>query len=76
VAYARETTAGRTKPLANPVLGGPLGSCFDLCMLEEDDRYRMSFSWRPKHAIAYVESRDGVTWSSPAISLGPDITSD
>jgi predicted GH43/DUF377 family glycosyl hydrolase len=76
VAYAHETASGWIKPLAAPVLGGQLGTCFDLCALREDGRYRMWFSWRPEHAIAYVESGNGVTWSAPVISLGPDTASD
>ena len=32
----------------------------------------MWFSWRPKQSIALVESKDGLTWSEPAIVLGPN----
>jgi len=42
-----ETTAGWVKYSSNPVLGGGLGTCFDVSVLEEDETYRMWFSWRP-----------------------------
>jgi len=66
-----ETTAGWVKHPLNPVLGGDLGTCFDLCVLKEGDTYRMWFSWRPKKSIALVESKNGVQWSKPLIVLGP-----
>ena len=57
---ATETTAGWVKSPRNPVLGGDLGTCFDVSVLKEGDAYRMWFSWRPKKSIALVESRDGI----------------
>jgi hypothetical protein len=68
---ATETTAGWVKHPKNPVLGGALGTCFDISVLKEGDNYRMWFSWRPKKSIAVVESKDGVQWSKPIIVLGP-----
>jgi predicted GH43/DUF377 family glycosyl hydrolase len=65
------TAAGWVKYPKNPVLGGDLGTCFDISVLKEGDRYRMWFSWRPKKSIALVESPDGVHWSKPVIVLGP-----
>ena len=53
------------------MLGGKYGTCFDISVLKEGDRYRMWFSWRPKASIARVESRDGIHWSEPEIVLGP-----
>jgi predicted GH43/DUF377 family glycosyl hydrolase len=67
-----ETISGWTKYPHNPVLGGDLGTCFDVSVLKEEDRYRMWFSWRPKESIALVESRDGIRWSKPVIVLGPN----
>lgn len=67
-----ETTAGWIKSPNNPVLGGSLGTCFDVCLLKEQGIYRMWFSWRPKDSIAYVESADGISWDEPIIALGPD----
>lgn len=67
-----ETAAGWVKHPANPVLGGRLGTCFDIAVLREGDLYRMYFSWRPKKSVALAESRDGVAWSEPEIVLGPE----
>ncbi len=69
-------SAGWRKYEGNPVLGGSLGTCFDVTMLQENDLYRMWFSWRPKDSVALAESRDGVHWSEPQIVLGPNRASD
>lgn len=74
--HDRQTNAGWVKSGSNPVLGGKLGTCFDIAVLRDGDRYRMWFSWRPKKAIALVESTDGVHWSEPQIALGPNLQSD
>lgn len=66
-----ETAAGWVKDSRNPVLGGDLGTCFDIAVLKESERYRMWFSWRPKKSIALTESSDGFRWSRPEIVLGP-----
>jgi predicted GH43/DUF377 family glycosyl hydrolase len=66
-----ETAGGWLKYEKNPVLGGKLGTCFDISVLREDKQYRMWFSWRPKQSIALVESQDGLTWGEPRIVLGP-----
>jgi predicted GH43/DUF377 family glycosyl hydrolase len=71
-----DTSAGWSKSAANPVLGGKLGTCFDVSILKEKDRYRMWFSWRPKRSIALVESTNGVVWGEPRIVLGPNAESD
>ena len=66
------TRSGWRKYSSNPVLGRALGTCFDVCVLKQEDRYRMWFSWRPKHCIGLTESRDGLLWSEPQIVLTPD----
>jgi predicted GH43/DUF377 family glycosyl hydrolase len=67
------TTAGGWRKFEhNPVLGGKLGTCFDLSLLKEGDVFRMWFSWRPKASVALVESKDGVHWSEPVIVLRPN----
>jgi len=71
-----QTTAGWVKYEGNPVLGGKLGTCFDVSVLKEGDTCRMWFSWRPKKSVALVESKDGVHWSEPLIVLGPNTNSD
>jgi predicted GH43/DUF377 family glycosyl hydrolase len=73
---ASETTAGWVKSPKSPVLGGDLGTCFDVSVLKENDTYRMWFSWRPKKSIALVESKDGIVWSKPVIVLGPNSRND
>ncbi|MBV9267564.1 MAG: hypothetical protein JO061_15455 [Acidobacteriaceae bacterium] len=55
----------------NPVLGGALGTCFDVSVLRLTTTYRMWFSWRPKRSIAWTDSTDGIHWSEPAIALAP-----
>jgi predicted GH43/DUF377 family glycosyl hydrolase len=70
-AVSNEAAAGWVKHPASPVLGGALGTCFDVTVLKETGLYRMWFSWRPRESVALVESRDGVTWSQPVIVLGP-----
>jgi predicted GH43/DUF377 family glycosyl hydrolase len=63
---------GWVKHPANPLIGGDLGTCFDLAALHDDGKYRMWFSWRPQRSLALVESEDGVNWSEPVIVLGPN----
>src|SRR5579863_1180938 len=65
-----------TKSPANPVLGGKLGTCFDVCVVEDAGVYRMYFSWRPKKSVALVTSTDGIHWSEPEIVLSPNPHSD
>jgi predicted GH43/DUF377 family glycosyl hydrolase len=70
-----EATAGWVKYARNPVLGGSLGTCFDVAVLRDGPKYRMWFSWRPRHSIALTESTDGITWGDPVIVLGPNVAS-
>jgi len=67
-----ETAAGWRKYDKNPVLGGELGTCFDIVVLKEEDIFRMYFSWRPQKSIALVESADGIHWQEPHILLAPN----
>src|SRR5262249_8396283 len=56
----------------NPVMGGKFGTCFDISVLRENNKYRMWLSWRPKQSVALVESTDGMRWSEPPrVVLGP-----
>lgn len=59
------------KYAGGPVLGGVLGTCFDICVLREHGKYLMYFSWRPKQSIALTQSADGIHWSDPVIVLPP-----
>lgn len=62
-----------TKYAGNPVIGKDLGTCFDMSVDVSPGRYRMWFSWRPKHGIGYAESSDGLHWTvHHEIVLGPD----
>ncbi|MGB2754334.1 MAG: hypothetical protein WBD75_08175 [Phycisphaerae bacterium] len=47
---------------SSPVLGGKLGTCFDVARLKEGDKFRLGFSWRPKASVALTESPDGKAW--------------
>lgn len=67
-----ETQAGWIKHENNPVLGGSMGTCFDLTALKDDQGIHMWFSWRPQKSIAYVHSVDGIHWSEPQIELQPN----
>lgn len=66
------SSAGWRKHPASPVLGGELGTCFDLTMCQEDGAFRMWFSWRPRKSIAHTRSADGVRWGEPQVALGPN----
>ena len=60
------------KYAGNPVLGGELGTCFDMSIDVAGDRHRMWFSWRPKRGIGYAESTDGLHWTvCEDVVLGP-----
>jgi hypothetical protein len=67
----KEAVAGWRKYDKNPVLGGSLGTCFDISVLRDGDKYRMWLSWRPKKSIALSESTNGLDWSEPVVVLGP-----
>jgi predicted GH43/DUF377 family glycosyl hydrolase len=73
--HRSQSKAGWLKYEKNPVLGGKLGTCFDVAVLDDENTYRMYFSWRPKRSIALVESSDGIHWGRPVIVLGPDSNS-
>lgn len=52
------------KYAGNPVLGGELGTCFDMSVdVSAGQHHRMWFSWRPKRGIGYAESGDGLHWT-------------
>jgi glycosyl hydrolase family 32 len=66
-----EVHGGWQKYPRGPVLGGQYGTIFDICVLREQDRFRMWVSWRPKKSVALTESNDGIHWSAPEIVLPP-----
>ncbi len=67
-----QTNAGWRKSEANPLIGGKLGTVFDVAVLAENGKYRMWGSWRPRQSIALFESADGVHWGEPEIVLPPN----
>ena len=67
-----DTSAGWIKYAKSPVLGGDLGTIFDISVLKEDDGYKMWCSWRDKASIALSVSSDGFSWSTPEIALAPN----
>ena len=71
-----DTSAGWIKYDKNPVLGGSLGTIFDISVLKESAGYRMWCSWRPKKSIALSVSSDGFSWSNPEIVLPPNAETD
>jgi len=63
---------GWKKFVGNPVLGNErMGTCFDVCVLEDGGEYRMFFSWRDRKSLAVATSADGIHWQEPAIILEP-----
>lgn len=76
VGLSQDSAAGWVKSASNPVLGGSLGTCFDICVLRDRTTFRMWFSWRPKKSVALVESPDGVHWGEPRIVLAPNAATD
>ena len=72
--FCKGTSAGWEKYALNPVLGGDLGTCFDISVLKMKGSYRMFFSWRPEKCIAVCESSDGINWSEPQKCILPRVT--
>lgn len=68
--------AGWEKHPASPVLGGDLGTCFDISVLRDEENYRMYFSWRPRQSIALTSSADGVVFDAPTIVVSPRVRED
>lgn len=69
--FCTGTQGGWKKYVGGPLLGGQYGTCFDVCILNEDEELIMYFSWRNCHSIARVTSRDGIHWTEPVICLEP-----
>ena len=65
------TNGGWVKYEGNPVLGGFLGTCFDISMLQENGCYTLYFSWRDRASIARTTSADGIHRQAPEICIAP-----
>lgn len=74
--FCHGTQGGWRKLPENPLLGGDLGTCFDISMLREGDLIRMYFSWRDRKNISVTTSADGVHWSVPETCIDPRETPD
>ena len=74
--FCHGTQGGWRKLPENPLLGGDLGTCFDISMLREGDLIRMYFSWRDRKNISVTTSADGVHWSAPETCIDPRETPD
>lgn len=72
--FASDTAGGWNKYSGDPIIGGSLGTVFDVAVLKEDGRYLLWGSWRPRKSIGLFESVDGKHWSEPEIALGPTDT--
>ncbi len=69
-ADSAETGGGWAKYAKNPVLGGDLGTIFDISVLHDaPSDFRMYCSWRPQRSIALSTSSDGLAWAKPDICL-------
>ncbi len=65
-----ETAGGWKKYEKNPVLGGDLGTIFDISVLhDQPGDFEMFCSWRPQRSIALSTSGDGLSWTKPVICL-------
>lgn len=74
--YQYGTAGGWKKYGKNPVFGGEYETCFDVSLLLEEGKegeqvFKMWFSWRPKRAVGYTESADGIHWEKPCVVLAP-----
>lgn len=69
--FCHGTNGGWTKIAENPLLGGDLGTCFDIAMLQEDGKILMYFSWRDKGNISLCTSVDGIHWDAPKTCISP-----
>lgn len=68
--HVGETAGGWEKYGKNPVLGGDLGTIFDISVLHDRPGvFEMFCSWRPQRSIALSTSSDGLTWQKPVICL-------
>lgn len=67
-------TTGSFKKYPVPVFGNEsTGTMFDAFVRKQPDgKLRMDVSWRPRDSFAVTFSDDGLRWSEPVITLGPN----
>jgi len=67
-ATSQDTNGGWVKYENNPILGGDLGTIFDVSIIKNDDGKMLMYnSWRTQKSIALSISEDGFNWSNPII---------
>lgn len=66
-----ESRGGWYKSIDSPVLGGSLGSVFDVTLMRDGDVFKMWFSWRSANSIGFTQSMDGINWEYPRLVLSP-----
>ncbi len=59
-----------------PILGPGYGRVNDPFVIQENGLFKMWFSWRQCHVIAYTESTDGIHWEGARVVLAPVTGSD
>lgn len=69
--FCHGTQGGWKKLLENPLLGGELGTCFDIAMMQEAGKILLYFSWRDKDNISLCTSEDGIHWDTPQTCIEP-----
>lgn len=63
-----DSAGGWVKYEGNPILGGDLGTIFDVSIMKDaNGKYMMYNSWRTQKSIALSYSDDGFKWNSPVI---------
>lgn len=72
----RDCAGGWEKKAVWPVIGENYGTTFAPCVLKEDGRYRMWFSWLETNLITCSESADGLNWSLAQVVLTARIDSE
>ena len=69
--FCHGTQGGWKKLPENPLLGGELGTCFDIAMMQETGKILLYFSWRDKDNISLCTSEDGIHWDTPQTCIEP-----
>lgn len=69
--FCHGTQGGWKKLSENPLLGGELGTCFDIAMMQEAGKILLYFSWRDKDNISLCTSEDGIHWDTPQTCIEP-----
>ncbi len=74
--FPRGAAGGWQKLRSAPVMTAEAGRAEDPCVLWNDGRYQMWYTWPALHSIAYTESTNGLCWALPRVALSPRWGSD